>query len=241
MPVTRNNPDAVRSLAEVTADKLIAHIVERGLDKGDKLDNEKTLCEALNVGRSTLREAVSMLASRNILVVKHGSGIYVSDKLGMVDDPFGFLFVRDKAKLVNDLLEFRRMVEPQICAKAALLATPEQVGALKALEDEVEELIHHGKPHHEADAAFHALIGEISGNCVMPKITPIIFSAVGLFIDVTGSVLKQETIDDHRALIAALEDHDPITASDAMLVHIMHNRKVVMATLKKKGLKKPGS
>ena len=50
-----------------------------------------------------MREAVRMLCSRNILTVKHGSGIYIADNTGISDDPFGFIFVKDKLKLVEDL------------------------------------------------------------------------------------------------------------------------------------------
>ncbi|MBO6258635.1 MAG: FadR family transcriptional regulator [Succinivibrio sp.] len=234
MPQLKSNGTGIRSLSEIAADKIIQHIVDKGLDKGDKLDNEKTLCESLNVGRSTLREAVRMLASRNILVVRHGSGIYVSDKLGIPDDPLGFTFIKDKRKLVTDLLEFRRIVEPPICAMAALAATESQLMELKELEQEVDELILSNKPHHEADARFHAKICAISGNSVMPKIEPIIYNAIGLFINVTGSVLKQETMDDHRALYEALRLHDPVRASDAMFMHIIHNRELMDKLIREK-------
>ena len=218
---------SVRSLADQTADKIIKRIIDKGLEKGEKLDNEKVLCESLNVGRSTLREAVRMLASRNILTVRHGSGIYISEKLGIPDDPLGFTFIKDKRKLVFDLLEFRRIIEPPICAMAALYSTPDGVARLRELSDEVNRLIKAGLPHTDADAAFHSQIGYMSRNTVMPKIEPIIFNAISLFIKVTGSVLKSETIDDHENIINAIANHDPMQASDAMLLHIVHNRAAI--------------
>ena len=63
-----------RSLAGQTADALIAYIVDRGLEQGDRLPNEKELSGLLGVGRSTLREAVRMLSSRNILEARQGAG-----------------------------------------------------------------------------------------------------------------------------------------------------------------------
>lgn len=219
--------NTVRSLADQTADLIIKRIIYKGLEKGAKLDNEKVLCETLSVGRSTLREAVRMLASRNILTVRHGSGIYVSEKLGIPDDPLGFTFVKDKRKLVSDLLEFRRIIEPPICAMAALYATPEGIEKLRELSDEVNRLIQAGLPHTDADAAFHSQIGYMSRNIVMPKIEPIIFNAISLFIKVTGAILKTETIDDHENIINAIANHDPMRASDAMLLHIVHNRAAI--------------
>ncbi|HAH70203.1 MAG TPA: FadR family transcriptional regulator, partial [Succinivibrionaceae bacterium] len=67
----------------------------------------------------------------------------------------------------------------------------------------------------------------MSGNLVMPKIGPIINNAIDLFIHVTGSILRNETVSDHRAIIDAIKQKDPLRASDAMLLHIIHNRAVI--------------
>lgn len=50
---------------------------------------------------------MKLLASRNIVTIKQGSGTYVASSPGIVDDPFGFTFISDKKKLVQDLLEIR--------------------------------------------------------------------------------------------------------------------------------------
>lgn len=221
----------VKSLSEITADRMISHIVSRGYKKGEKIANEKSLCDELGVGRSTLREAVRMLASRNILTVRHGSGIYISDKLGIPDDPLGFTFVQDKKKLVYDLLGFRRIIEPPITALAAVNASDEQIAILDEIEKRIEDQINSDQPHLNDDALFHSTIGEMSGNIVMPKIGPIIYNAIDLFIDVTGSVLREETIEDHRSIINAIKRHDSIRAQDAMLIHIIHNRDVIERAL----------
>ena len=83
-----------RSLAGQTADALIAYIVDRGLEQGDRLPNERELSGLLGVGRSTLREAVRMLSSRNILEARQGAGVFVSGNTGVSDDPLGFTFIR---------------------------------------------------------------------------------------------------------------------------------------------------
>ena len=45
---------------------------------------------------------MKLLASRNIVTIKQGSGTYVASSPGIVDDPFGFTFISDKKKLVQD-------------------------------------------------------------------------------------------------------------------------------------------
>ena len=54
-----------KSLPKKIAEDIIAFILEENLQPGDKLPNETVLCERLNVGRSSLREAMKALASRN--------------------------------------------------------------------------------------------------------------------------------------------------------------------------------
>lgn len=229
---TTDDKQQMLPLSERVASALIAHILNEGLSQGDKLPNEKLLCEKLDVGRSTLREAVRMLASRNILVVKHGSGIYVSDKPGLSDDPLGLAFIRDKEKLVLDLVDFRLMVEPRSVALAAQKATPEQVAQLKELCLEVERCIAAKEPHARADAAFHTKLGELSGNLVMPNLEPIMFKAIELFAHMCVRNSREETISSHRQIVRFIEEHDSVGAMDAMVMHLTLNRSSLIKYLK---------
>lgn len=54
---------------------------------------------------------MKLLASRNIVTIRQGSGTYVASTPGMVEDPLGFTFIVDKKKLVQDLLEVRILLE----------------------------------------------------------------------------------------------------------------------------------
>ena len=51
-----------KSLSRKIADDIISFILEENLHPGDKLPNEAILCERLNVGRSSLREAMRAFA-----------------------------------------------------------------------------------------------------------------------------------------------------------------------------------
>ena len=231
MDIKVEETENVKSLSEVTADTIVQHIINEGLGKGDKLPNEKILCELLGVGRSTLREAVRMLASRNILIVKHGSGIYVSDKPGVSQDPLGFTFVKDKKRLIHDLVEFRMMLEPRVAALAAQNRTKEQLAKLEAQAAVVDELISQGKSHAQADSVFHSLLGEMSGNSVLPNLEPIIFKAIDLFIDLSQSKLSHDTIGEHRAIVEAIKAGKSVDASDAMIAHLLNNKNYIMTVL----------
>lgn len=51
-----------KTLSQRIADRIIKYILEENLQPGDKLPNETVMCERLNVGRSSLREAMRALA-----------------------------------------------------------------------------------------------------------------------------------------------------------------------------------
>lgn len=217
-------PTRPQKLSAALADQIIKLIADQSLEQGDRLPNEAELSERLGAGRSSVREAMKLLASRNIVTIKQGSGTYVSQSPGMVEDPLGLTFIPDKLKLSSDLLEVRLLLEPAIASLAATRAGNGQAAHISELADEVEGLILAGEPHAERDAEFHRAIAEATGNIVVPRLVPVINSAVPLFIDMTHGTLAQETIDTHRAVANAITAHDGAAAHDAMYLHLVYNR-----------------
>ena len=216
----RDKPTAMSAAVE----QLIRYMADEGLEDGDRLPNERELAALLGVGRSTLREALQSLVSRNVLEVHRGVGTFVSYKHGVADDPLGFNLIRDKAKLARDLVEFRLLIEPPAAALAAQHATPDAVAELGYLCDQVDGLIRGDKPYMEMDMRFHTLVARCSGNLIFPKMLPIIHGAISLFITETGGELKAETMRTHRAVLNAIRAGDAPAASDAMYLHLVYNR-----------------
>ena len=74
-------------LAEQVQEQLYDYITAHSMKPGDKLPNEFKLAEQFGVGRSTVREAVKLLVSRNVLETRRGSGTYVKDLIPADMDP----------------------------------------------------------------------------------------------------------------------------------------------------------
>ena len=203
-----------KSLPQKISEDIIALILEENLQPGDKLPNETILSERLNAGRSSVREAMKLLASRNI-----------ASSPGMVDDPLGFTFIGNKQKLINDLLEVRFLLEPPIAAMAATRADKKDIKKITALCDEVEDLLKKHEDHTQKDIDFHAAIALSSKNVVVPRLVPVINSSIPLFVETTRGTLLEETIETHRAIADAIAAHDPLRAQDAMYLHLVYNRK----------------
>ena len=216
-----------KNLPSKISEDIIALILEEKLQPGDRLPNESILCDRLNAGRSSIREAMKLLASRNIVTIRQGSGTYVASTPGMVEDPLGFTFIVDKKKLVQDLLEVRILLEPSIASMAAVHADDEDIKKITALCDEVENLLNEKKDHTQKEIEFHNAIAMSSKKVVIPRLIPVINSSIPLFVESTGNRLHAETIETHREIADAIACHDPIRAQDAMYLHLIYNRKLI--------------
>ena len=170
---------------------------------------------------------MKLLASRNIVTIKQGSGTYVASSPGIVDDPFGFTFISDKKKLVHDLLEIRFLLEPSIAAMSATYADKNDISKINRLCNEVEELMEQKKDHTQKDIEFHTAIAMGSKNLVIPRLIPIINSSIPLFVETTSNILKTETIETHREIAEAIAEHNAVRAQDAMYMHLMYNKRCI--------------
>ena len=214
-----------RSLPEQVSEALIDYILKQKLQKGDKLPNEDSLAQMLNVGRGTIRETIKILASRNIVTVKQGAGTFVSEKYGVSDDPLGLCLVENKEKAVKDLVDMRIIIEPEIAAMAAQYAGEEDVKELERCCLEVEQCIRSRKTHVESDISFHTQIAVCSRNSIAASIIPIIASSVRIFSELTNFSLLEETIVGHREITEAIKKHDCRDARESMMLHVMANKR----------------
>lgn len=212
------------SLAERTAEQISRLIVERQLTSEDKLPSEFELAELLHVGRGTIREGVKLLVARNVLEIRRGKGTYIAPNPGEVPDPLGFAYYTDQLQLAMDLVEVRRQVEPWAARMAAERAAPEDLELLRETCSVVEQDILAGRDHSKNDVRFHVAIAKCTHNLVVPKLIPIITYAITLFVSLTESRLKMETLVDHRDIMDAICSKDGRRAEASMAQHIEYNR-----------------
>ena len=215
-----------KPLAEQVADYILNYIIDNSLEVGAKIPNEFELGKMINVSRTTIREAIKILVSRQILEIRRGAGTFVSERQGITDDPLGLTFVKDKTKLALDLVSVRLMLEPEIAMMAADHATPEQIEEMRLQCSQIEELIQSGRDHMEADIRLHTLIASCSGNSVVETLVTVLNSSIAVFVDVTNRALGQETIETHREIVNCIAERDAEGAKCAMYMHLIYNRRV---------------
>lgn len=218
-----------KTLIEKTTDEIIQYIIDNDLKPNQKLPNEYELSQQLNVGRSTLRESVRSLVSRNILEVVHGSGTFVSSRKGVMPDPLGFALIKDQKKMISDLFDLRYLLEPEMASLAAQNASDQQVAGMEDMINKVElSFANNDDTHIEYDVKFHALIAEASGNIALFHTIPIINEAIGMLNKYYDEKdLKKETTISHRQIFEAIKNKNAAKAYEEMKKHIDISKKTV--------------
>jgi len=212
-----------KTLAEQVADGIMNLIQETPYKAGDKLPTEKELCERTGAGRNTVREALKILASRNVLEIRQGAGTFVSEKQGIPDDPLGFSMVNDHVKLTKDLLQVRIMLEPQIAALAAQCAKKHEIKELEEILEEMEAAMKKREDYSELDTKFHTKIAQCTHNIVMENLLPVIGKGVAVFAKEVAQTEYDRTWISHRKIFCYIRDHKPFEAEMEMQYHLLYN------------------
>ena len=212
-----------KTLAEQVADGIMNLIQETPYKAGDKLPTEKELCESTGAGRNTVREALKILASRNVLEIRQGAGTFVSEKQGIPDDPLGFSMVNDHVKLTRDLLQVRIMLEPQIAALAAQCAKEHEIKELEEILEEMEAAVKKREDYSELDTKFHTKIAQCTHNIVMENLLPVIGKGVAVFAKEVAQTEYDRTWISHRKIFCYIRDHKPFEAEMEMQYHLLYN------------------
>ena len=115
-------------------------------------------------------------------------------------------------------------MEPWVARMAAERAAEEDLKNLREACGVVEQDILAERDHSRNDVLFHVAIAECTHNLVVPKLIPIITYAITLFVSLTESRLKAQTLVDHREILDAVCGRDGERAAKMMERHIQYNK-----------------
>ncbi|MEF3306234.1 FadR/GntR family transcriptional regulator [Paenibacillus sp. GYB003] len=243
MEVTRIAP---RKIYEQIAEQIKEQIVAGKLTPGQKLPSTRELTERYEVGRSTMREALSMLKAMGLIEIRQGEGCFVRsvDDAEMDVPRFEHLFTSMEA--VVELLEARISLEVANAGLAAAKRTDEDVAALEAVLSDMDSERGTETVGEKQDMRFHMTLAEATHNSIMVKLLETISAQVELTIRETRRVrlyadreIAGKLWREHKAIADAVAARDAEGAQAAMRKHLIHVEEEIMKHLKRKGGAKP--
>ena len=206
---------APRALYEEVAELLRQRIFEHDLKPGSWIDELK-IAEAYGISRTPLREALKVLAAEGLVTMKVRRGAYVTE-VTETD--------------LEDVYHLLGLLESDAAAAVARKASDEQLMKLQELHDALEQSAQPVQLNREQffiiNEQFHMLLLDIANNRWRNQVVSDLRKVMKLHRH--DSLLKsgrvEESLQEHRGLMAALLARDDSLSQQRMLEHFKHGLK----------------
>lgn len=201
---------------------LLERVTTGRLRPGDRLPPERELAEDLGVSRTVVREAVSMLAGKGVLLSLVGSGLRITAvDSARASESLG-LYLTGNEFAYQDIHEVRELVEVQVAGLAAQRANNSDI---TALDDACAQLGADGvdlQTHTLADLAFHRHLAAAAGNEIYSVMLDSLHK--GLIAvrrhNLVSRDARQAACRSHRAILDAVRLQDHTLARRHMADHL---------------------
>lgn len=176
---------------------------------GQRLD-EAALAGGLGISRTPLREALKILSAEGLLDIRPRRGCYVAE---MAQDD------------LDEIFPIMALLEGEVAREAALKATAADLRRLDQLHAALEKHAAAGDVdrYYEANYVFHDALQQVAGNRWLQHVIGDLRKLLRLSrhrsLRLAGRL--QESIDEHRALMAALRARQAETAERVMKGHLL--------------------
>ena len=208
----------------------IEKMITEKMKPGDRLPPERQLADMFGVSRSSIRDAIRTLELSGLVEARQGLGTVVREhSADAVINPLTQVLVQ-KRKLVGELLDVRKMIEPPLAARAAVHATSDEVAEMDSILRRQEEKMRGGELAIEEDNEFHYAIALAADNSVVLKVLDVLMDLLRetreRSLQVEGR--PERSMAGHREILDAIKRQDAAGAEAAMCRHIEAVEKIVL-------------
>jgi GntR family transcriptional repressor for pyruvate dehydrogenase complex len=217
-------------LYEVVMECIRADIASGKLKAGDRLETVRELARRLGVGQSSVREAVRVLSYMGLLRVKHGGGIFVTERLDQ-EDAFATrkMLAEGDPTSLRHLLELRLAIEPLAARLAAERATEDDRREIRRRCDVVQQIhqqnlkaFQEQSALQEEDVLFHMAIVRASHNALLLDTLERVHNQLRESRNITSHVpqLVDSALRFHPQITESILMHDARHAENFMRTHL---------------------
>jgi GntR family transcriptional regulator, transcriptional repressor for pyruvate dehydrogenase complex len=207
---------------EHVAKQLRSMIVSGKLKPGERLPPERELVRRFEVSRGSVRDAIRTLEVMGLVRSRQGEGTVVQDlSAESMIAPLSAVLA-PKGKLVAELLDVRRIVEPAFAARAAMHATSDEIEHLQDILRRQQEKAARGESTIEEDSEFHYTVALASRNSVVNKFVDVLMDLMresrARSLQVQGRL--EHSLSGHTRVLKAIQRRSGRAAENAMRRHL---------------------
>jgi DNA-binding FadR family transcriptional regulator len=210
--------------SEVLARDIARYIIDNDLPEGSMLPIEKGMIESLGVGRTTLREALRLLETRGILMIRAGpkGGPVVRRPVAEHLGEALTLILQFEGASLADVMHARNALEPMLAELAARRISEDELNELDASVVAILSNLENQDVFLTENHRFHTIVARAAGSVVLRVFMETLKSiADGTTVGVEYSPGRKKAVAQaHEALINRLRARDPIGSRRAMQDHL---------------------
>ncbi|WP_314589357.1 FadR/GntR family transcriptional regulator [Paenibacillus terrigena] len=203
---------------------------------GDRLPSVVDLALQYQVGRSTIREALSSLKAMGLLDVRQGSGTFVREQ--PIEHPHPAQLHPEswisRAKSIRHLLEVRRVLETGCVSLAATHRTEQDLALLSNILEEMASKLDDEVFGEQADVQFHEAIAQATHNPMLADLMSSLSQQIHETMKDTRTLwfyaersTAERLLREHRDIYEAIVDRDGRRAQQLMEQHIAKVERVL--------------
>ena len=211
-----------RNISRQVYDQMLDNILNGVWPPGTKLPSENELTQMFGVSRVPIREALKKLSAMGITQTRQGEGSFVQMMTpGMFMNSLLPMLVWNR-KSMMDILEYRRIVEPENAALAATNADADDLACILATIRDIERIDAPVLEFAIADMKFHLDIARATKNSLLFNVSNVIRDVlVSYYRKINELMGTDRAIRYHRLIFEAIRDRDPDRARHWMQEHIL--------------------
>ena len=215
-------PISRRNISRQVYDQMLDNILNGVWPPGTKLPSENELTQMFGVSRVPIREALKKLSTMGITQTRQGEGSFVQMMTpGMFMNSLLPMLVWNR-KSMMDILEYRRIVEPENAALAAINADEDDLACILATIRDIERIDDPVLEFAIADMKFHLDIARATKNSLLFNVSNVIRDVlVSYYRKINELMGTDRAIRYHRLIFEAIRDRDPDRARHWMQEHIL--------------------
>lgn len=188
---------------------------------GEKIPSENELSAAFGVSRVTVRHALQKLTVLGLIETRLGEGSFVKEVNPGVYMKAMVPLVYLGKDAVNEVMEFRSIIEVGTAEIAAKKMTYKEVRKLENNLIKMEENRNDLVKYVDYDLAFHSEIAAVTGNSLIIQMYDILKDILRVTIQ---NITEENGVDIglkyHRLLLESMKNNDAQRAKDTMRAHV---------------------
>lgn len=211
-------PVEKQRVAEEIVEQLRSLILTGEYAPGAKLPPERELAKTLGVNRASLREALKKLEHLGLVRIRQGDGTRVTNYMetaGIELIAHLVPMAGEDPTIIRDVLEFRRVFGREVARLAAMRATEDVLGPVRALAAQSEAPELNAKDAFQLDFEFYIALTAATNNRVMTLLINTVRDAVQAHLPLLEHLVEAPEVAaaHHAQLLKALEAGDADAAA----------------------------